>query len=89
MISRIVSSGSSQLPSPQSVTVGKRGFYPRQIIKRLNERQGVVVMCQIAGGARKSSTIPLLVDTSGGKHTSTKGKADCLASYFANKCSLS
>ena len=40
------------------------------------------------GGARRSSTIPLLVDTSGGKHASSKGKADCLASYFANKCSL-
>ena len=37
-----------------------------------------------AGGARKCSTIPLLVDTSGGEHASSKGKADCLASYFAN-----
>ena len=41
-----------------------------------------------AGGARKSSTIPLLVDTSGRKHASSKGKTDCLASYFANKSSL-
>ena len=44
---------------------------------------------KIAGGALKSSTIPLIVDASGGKHASSKGKADCLASYFANKCSLS
>ena len=44
---------------------------------------------KIAGGARKSSTMPLLVDTSGGVHASSKGKADCLASYLANKCSLS
>ena len=44
---------------------------------------------KIGGGARKSSTIPLLVDISGGKRASSKGKADCFASYFANKCSLS
>ena len=42
-----------------------------------------------AGGARKSSTIPLLLDTSGGEHASSIGKEDCLASYFANECSLS
>ena len=42
-----------------------------------------------AGGARKSSTISLLDDTSGGEHASNKGKADCIASYFANKSSLS
>ena len=41
------------------------------------------------GGAHKSSTISLLDDTSGGEHASSKGKADCIASYFANKCSLS
>ena len=42
-----------------------------------------------ARGAHKSSTIPLVVDTSGGEHASSKGKPGGLASYFAIKRSLS
>ena len=81
MISIIISLGSSQLrTSKHAVRVFNQSRLAQEASVRARLSKGSMrdrefwSCVKTAGGARKSSTIPLLINTSGGEHASSKGK---------------